>query len=122
MSLPLEECDGDNLWRGSLYIELEMLAKVTELIKQVEDKLNCMAEEDEKIRLLRTIPGVGPRLAEAVVAYIDEPGRFGKGKHVGCYAGLTPRQYQSGDSNRVGKISGQGNAAGRSLLAWFAAQ
>jgi transposase len=65
---------------------------------------------------LRTIPGVGPRLAEAVVAYIDEPGRFAKGKQVGCYAGLTPRQYQSGNSNRVGKISGQGNGVLRALL------
>lgn len=116
MALPLEKCDVDNLWRGSLLVELEMLAKATELVKQVEDKLNRMAEEDKMIRLLRTIPGVGPRLAEAVVAYVDEPGRFTRGKQVGCYAGLTPRQYQSGNSNRVGRISGQGNKVLRSLL------
>jgi transposase len=116
MSLPLDECDIDNLWRGSLHIELEMLAKVTELIKKVEGKLDEMAKGDKKVCLLRTIPGVGPRLAEAVVAYVDEPGRFRKGKQVGCYAGLTPRQYQSGDSNRVGKISGQGNKVLRALL------
>ena len=116
MSLPLEECDGDNLWRGGLHIELEMLAKVTELLKQVECKLDEMGKDDKQVQLLRTIRGVGPRLAEAVVAYIDEPRRFSKGKQVGCYAGLTPRQYQSGDSNRVGKISGQGNRVLRALL------
>jgi transposase len=116
LALPMEECGVDNLWRGSLYIELEMLAKTTELIKQVDDKLNCLAQGDKRVRLLRTIPGVGPRLAEAVVAYVDQPGRFSKGKQVGCYAGLTPRQYQSGDSNRVGKISGQGNKVLRALL------
>jgi transposase len=116
MTLPMEKCDGDNLWRGSLRVELEMLAKVTELIKEVEDKLDEMAKEDLQVRILRTIPGVGPRLAEAVVAYVDEPGRFRKGKQVGCYAGLTPRQYQSGDSNRVGRISGQGNKVLRALL------
>jgi len=115
-TLPLEKCDGDNLWRGSLYVELEMLAKVMELIKEVESKLNEMAKDDRQIRLLRTIPGVGPRLAEAVVVYVDEPDRFKKGKHVGCYAGLTPRQYQSGNSNRVGRISGQGNKVLRALL------
>ena len=116
MALPLEKCDGDNLWRGSLCVELEMLTKATELIKDVEDKLNHIAEDDNRVRLLRTIPGVGPRLAEAVVAYVDEPGRFTRGKQVGCYAGLTPRQYQSGNSNRVGRISGQGNKVLRALL------
>ena len=115
-ALPLEKCDGDNLWRGGLQVELEMLAKVTELIKQLEDKLNRIAEDDKRVCLLRTIPGVGPRLAEAVVAYVDEPGRFTSCKQVGCYAGLTPRQYQSGDSNRIGKISGQGNKVLRALL------
>jgi transposase len=115
-ALPMEECDGDNLWRGSLRVELEMLSKATELIKKVEDKLDEMAKDDRQVQLLRTIPGVGPRLAEAVVAYVDEPKRFTRGKQVGCYAGLTPRQYQSGDSNRVGRISGQGNKVLRALL------
>jgi transposase len=116
MSLPLERCDVDNLWRGSLRVELEMLAKATELIKQVESKLDVMGKDDRQVGLLRTIPGVGARLAEAVAACIDEPGRFTSCKQVGCYAGLTPRQYQSGDSNRVGKISGQGNKVLRALL------
>jgi transposase len=116
MALPLKKCDGDNLWRGSLRVELEMMSKVTELIKEVESKLDMIAETDHQVRILRTIPGVGPRLAEAVVAYVDEPGRFANCKQVGCYAGLTPRQYQSGDSNRVGRISGQGNKVLRALL------
>jgi len=55
-------------------------------------------------------------LAEAVAAFIDEPGRFETGKQVGSYAGLTPRQYQSGSMVRQGKISGQGNKVLRSLL------
>lgn len=116
MALSFEKCDCDNLWRGSLLVELELLAKTTELIKEVEGKLDEMAKDDRQVRILRTIPGVGPRLAEAVVAYVDEPNRFTSCKQVGCYAGLTPRQYQSGDSNRVGRISGQGNKVLRSLL------
>jgi transposase len=116
MALPLEKCDGDNLWRGCLWVEIEMLAKVTELLKDVESKLDRMAQDDKGVRLLRTINGVGPRLAEAVVAFVDEPGRFANYKQVGCYVGLTPRQYQSGNSNRVGRISGQGNKVLRALL------
>jgi len=116
ISLPLEKCDADNLWRGSLWVELEMLTKVTALLMDVEDKLDRLGEADRQVQLLRTIPGVGPRLAEAIVAYVDKPGRFTNCKQVGCYAGLTPRQYQSGDSNRVGRISGQGNKVLRALL------
>ena len=42
--------------------------------------------------LLRTIPGVGVRTAEAVVAWIDDVGRFARNKQVGAYFGLVPCQ------------------------------
>jgi transposase len=116
MALPLEKCDVDNLWRGSLWVELDMLEKVTKLLGKVEEKLDRTGESDKNVRLLMDICGVGPRLAEAVAAFVDEPGRFKSAKQVGCYAGLTPRQYQSGNSNHIGKISGQGNKVLRSLL------
>ena len=47
---------------------------------------------------------------------MDEPSRFSNGKQVGSYAGLTPKQYQSGQMDRQGHISGQGNRLLRSLL------
>jgi len=116
MSLPLEKCGIDNLWRGQLRVELDMLEKVESCIAEVEKKLDALGKEDKGVQLLRTTCGVGPRLAEAVVAFIDEPGRFETGKQVGSYAGLTPRQYQSGDMDHQGKISGAGNKVLRSLL------
>jgi len=116
MSLSLEECGIDNLWRGQLRVELGMLGKVESCIVEVEKKLDALGKQDKDIQLLQTTCGVGPRLAEAVVAFVDEPDRFATGKQVGSYAGLTPRQYQSGDMNRQGKISGAGNKVLRSLL------
>jgi transposase len=50
------------------------------------------------------------------VRLLDDPKRFQNSKHVGSYAGLTPRQYQSGQMERQGRISGQGNRLLRSLL------
>jgi len=47
---------------------------------------------------------------------IDDASRFKSGKQVGCYLGLTPRQYQSGASNRQGRISGQGHKTLRALM------
>ena len=116
ISLPLERCDIDNLWRGQLRVELEIMEKVESCIVEVEKKLDAFGKQDKAIQLLQTTCGVGPRLAEAVVAFVDEPDRFATGKQVGSYAGLTPRQYQSGDMNRQGKISGAGNKVLRSLL------
>ena len=59
---------------------------------------------------------MGPRLAETVAAFLDDPNRFRNCKHVGSYVGLTPKQYQSGQMERQGRISGQGNKLLRNLL------
>lgn len=115
-ALSLEKCDVDNLWKGQLYVELEMLEATQKSLADVTDKLDRLGENDSSVKLLRTAMGVGPRLAETIVAFLDEPQRFASGKQVGSYAGLTPRQYQSGSMNRQGKISGQGNKLLRALL------
>ena len=116
ISVPLAQVKLDSLWRGQLWLELEALSAVTAYLCEVEMKLNRLAEQDKRIILLQSAAGVGPRLAEAVVAFIDDPHRFKSGKQVGSYAGLTPRQYQSGSMNHQGRISGQGNKYLRSLL------
>ena len=107
---------GGEVWRVMLGEELEHLAHLEASIARMETRLGAIAARDERVALLRTIPGVGPRLAETIVAVIDDPHRFTSGKQVGCYAGLTPRRYQSGTMDRQGKISGAGHELLRSLL------
>ncbi|MHC4643696.1 MAG: IS110 family RNA-guided transposase [Planctomycetota bacterium] len=116
MALSMEECGFDNLWRGQLRVELDMLQAAEKCLAEVTLKLDKLAKGDKQIQLLQTAAGVGPRLAEAIAAFIDEPKRFKSGKQVGCYAGLTPKQYQSGSMDRQGHISGQGNKLLRALL------
>jgi transposase len=82
-----------------------------------------LANGNVPIAAVQTIVGVGVRTAEALVAAIDDPHRFKSKKQVGSYVGLTPRKYQSGASDRQGRISGQGNRLLRKLLvqsAWRA--
>jgi transposase len=112
----IEQCDSTQLWRGQLYIELQQYEAIEVAIRKAESKLDAVAKTDEKVAILQSIPGVGPRLAEAVVACIDDPHRFKNGKAVGSYIGLTPRQYQSGQIDRHGGVSGCGNGVVRSLL------
>jgi len=107
---------GEGLWRGMLGEELASLKAVCEQLARVEAKLDELGAADPATRLLRTIPGVGPRTAEAIAAAIDDPHRFANGKQVASYAGLTPRQFQSGQMERSGRISKQGQALLRKLL------
>ncbi len=116
LARPLDQCEVSDLWRGLLSVELQQYNAIEAAIDTVQAKLDALGQADEKVQLLQTIPGVGPRLAEAVVAYLDDPKRFKNGKQVGSYIGLTPRQFQSGSMNRSGGISGMGNALVRTLL------
>ena len=74
------------------------------------------ARHDARIKRLMTIPGVGPRTAEILVACIDDPHRFETGRQVSAYFGLVPRQYQSGETDRNGRITKRGNPLARTIL------
>jgi transposase len=100
--------------RDTLLDELQLFDRQ---IARVEQTLEAFAEGHPGVSLLRTIPGVGPRTAEAVVAYLDAPERFRSNKSVGCYLGLVPSQDQSGPTNRLGHVTREGPATVRRLLA-----
>jgi transposase len=120
---PLEQCAIDDLWRGRLQVELELLEALARQIKRVDKKLEQLGQSDPRVKLLQTVPGVGPRLAEAVVAHLDDPHRFRTARQVSAYAGLVPKQLESGTMKRVGRITHQGPSLLRGLLvevAWMA--
>jgi transposase len=119
---PLSECGPDELWRGLLRLELEHLEQVETLLGEVETRLDQLGRADQRVRLVQTIPDVGPRTAEAIVTAIDDPQRFANARQVGAYTGLTPRRFQSGQLDRNGRISKRGNRVLRRLLnqvAWL---
>ncbi|MFO0828648.1 MAG: IS110 family transposase [Phycisphaerales bacterium] len=108
--------------RARLEIHLDALAAADIEVARLEKLLDAIASERAEVALLQTVPGVGPRLAETVVAWIDDPRRFGNARQVGCYAGLTPRPDQSGDMDRTSRISKAGPSRLRSMLvevAWI---
>jgi len=110
----IADCDDLDLWRGRLSAELELMASADAQLKALDKKLDALA--DERTALLQGIKGVGPRLAEAVVLHLDDPHRFKTGEQVASFAGLVPKQLQSGQTLRLGHITGRGPALLRSLL------
>src|SRR5262245_12998159 len=81
-----------------------------------EKRVRMMARLDAKARLLMSTPSVGPIVALTYAAAIDDPGRFKSSKQVGPHFGLTPRKYQSGETDRTGRISKIGDASVREAL------
>ena len=113
---PLCDCGPEDLWRGRLHLTLGEREQVEQLLDQAEKKLDELAKADAGVRLLNTIPGVGPRTAEAVVAFLPQPGRFRTTKQVSAYGGFVPRQYQSTDTDHRGRITKRGPKTLRKLL------
>ena len=101
------------LRRDQLVLEIEHL---TGMVNAVSKALDGLAEKDPRVALLRTIPGVGPRTAEAVVAYIDKPERFSSSRRAAAYFGLVPLLDESADTKHYGHITRQGPATVRKLL------
>lgn len=81
-----------------------------------EKQVRSMARSDAKARLLMSTPAVGPIVALTYAAAIDDPARFKSSKRVGPHFGLTPRKYQSGQTDVTGRISKIGDASVRAAL------
>ncbi len=113
---PLAQCNPDELWKAELDLELTQLDAVTGQLELVIKKLEAIGKNDPRIQRIKTIPGVGPRTAEILVACIDDPHRFENGRQVSAYFGLVPRQYQSGETDRNGRITKRGNPLARTIL------
>lgn len=85
-------------------------------IKKVTDRLDDLGRRHSGVALLQTIPGVGPRTAEAVVAYVADPHRFGSSRSMGAYLGLIPCQDESASKKRMGHVTRQGPSTPRKLV------
>ena len=85
-------------------------------IKTLERRIASAAQGSAVCTRLMTVPGVGPMTALAFVTAIDDPARFEKSVSLGPYLGLTPRRFQSGDTDWSGRISKRGDGLARHML------
>jgi transposase len=81
-----------------------------------ERRVRTMARQDARARLLMSTPGVGAIVALTFASAIDDPARFTSSKRVGAHFGLTPKKYQSGETDYTGRISKIGDKEVRAAL------
>ena len=107
--------------------EAQWILKHLELYEQqiieLKTKMQNETKNNEDMKRLQSIVGVGPVIAYAFIAHIGDGSRFSKGAQVSNYIGFVPKLDYSGTIQRNGHITKRGNAYLRGLLvqaAWTA--
>ena len=96
-----------------------MLAAWRQLREQIavfDKAIHAIVRQSTTCRLLMSVPGIGALSVLAYVSTVEDPKRFTRSRSVGAHLGLTPRQYQSGELDRSGRISRCGDALARTLM------
>jgi transposase len=84
--------------------------------KGFEKRVRATARHNAQARLLMSTPGVGALVALTYASGIDDPARFKSSKRVGAHFGMTPKKYQSGETDVTGRISKIGDKGVRTAL------
>lgn len=114
----LTERGVEETWRRSIAEAIAVIELLDERLAPLERELHEAARVDERVQLLKTIPGVGDLLGLTLASEIGEVSRFSTPRKLVGYAGLAPRVNQSGDRSRTGALS----KAGSRTLRWAAVE
>jgi transposase len=109
--------DGEfNMWHMHLSNLLDELDLLNVQIKNITDYLDMYLAKNAGGKLLMSIPGVGPRTSEAVLAYTDDVSRFNNYKQYCSYFGMVPKLDESGSCRRLGHITKHGPSVVRCMI------
>ena len=94
--------------KETLIMIFENILRYLEQESAIEEKLRALTQDDERIKRLLTIPGVGPMTSMMMVAVIDDVLRFGSAKQFAAYLGLVPSIHASANVRMMGSITRSG--------------
>jgi transposase len=123
----MEKDYGVNPYTGEIFLKSDLmqyleedllgaLERVGARIEHAEKRIDLLSADDEVVKRLISIPGVGPMTAFALRWKIEDISRFKDSAHLCSYFGFGIRQKQSGESCMRGKITKKGNTMVRTLL------
>ena len=107
---------GDAVLTGLVESLLSVIAVMTREVEKLTKRVIDEVRVEPTCRRLMTVPGVGPLTALAFRATVDRLDRFRRSRDVGAHLGLTPRRYQSGETDVQGRISRCGDELARTAL------
>ena len=93
-----------------VFVDLfDQLRDLERRIGALDTRLVAICRINAASRRLATVPGVGPVIATALVASIDDGRHFRSGRQLGAWIGLVPHQYTTGGKPKLGGIGKQAN-------------
>jgi transposase len=95
---------------------LAVMPPLNQQLAYCDERIEHLAAQDPRVPRLRSVPCVGPITAAAVLAAVDDAGRFRHAHQLEAYLGLVPREYSSGETQRRGPITKAGHSRTRWLL------
>lgn len=95
---------------------LDDLAYIENRVKALGARIEAIANEDETISRLLTIPGIGALTATALVAAAGDGSQFRKARDMAAWLGLVPAEHSTGGKQTLLGISKRGNGYVRRLI------
>lgn len=102
--------------RAPMRLVLEEIRLMEARIESLERELAAIARESPACHALASVPGIGLLTSTAMVAAVGDPRSFASARRYSSFFGLTPREFSSGTSRYLGRISKRGNRYIRMLL------
>jgi transposase len=111
-----ELIEGNDILSAVIEPLLDLRTRMRDEEKKMYRRIVAEAKSDTVCRRLMTMPGIGPIVALTFKSTVDIPERFIESSAVGAHLGLTPRRYQSGETDSTGRISKFGDETARIML------
>ncbi len=108
--------DIPDLAKGVLKTMCDQVLSLQQQVLLYDKLIDQHSKIDERVALVRTVPGVGPTTASAIVATIGDGTQFKNGREFAAWLGLTPLNRSSGGKERLGSITKKGDRYIRRLL------
>jgi transposase len=112
----LELCAGQTMLENIVGAMLSARSALQREYTKLHKAMLAIVRADNVCRRLMTAPGVGPLVAITFKTAVDDPARIGKSRAIGALLGLTPRKYQSGETDVTGGITRVGDEMARTAL------
>jgi transposase len=119
VKLYLEDLEISASLRFSLKVMFNELEHLRQLRKELLQQLRTLAKSDrykERVEILQSTPGIGMFTAIRLVLEWGDVSRFKRKEEFASFLGLVPSDYSSGEKERQGHITKQGNSNVRSWL------
>lgn len=80
----------------SMGMYIDMLLQFKEHLSKLKSEIDTLAKDIEEYEIIKSIPGIGEKIAATIISEIGEIDRFNHPKKLVAFAGVDPSVFESG--------------------------